>query len=140
METFTSNAPQLAARLNAAASRIGEPRPALERVRVLLAQGEAQVFGSQGTAIGQHWPPPADPERKIDSRLLVATGALRNSLTNPGAGEVTELELRFGTDVPYGRFHQYGTSRMPARPFLGAPPDSARRVSELLAQQLEAAT
>jgi|SRR5215831_3577451 len=139
METFTSNAAQLAHRLSALASRIGNPQPALERMRLTLAHGESEVWSSQGAAIGQHWPPPADPARKIDSRLLVATGALRDSLTSPASGQVGEMSLSFGTDVPYARFHQHGTSRMPARPFLGMPPDAQRQLSNRLAQLVEEA-
>jgi len=140
VETFTTNAQQLAHKLHSLATRIGDPQPALERMRQTLAHGEAEVWSSQGAAIGQHWPPPADPARKIDSRLLVATGALRNSLTSPATGQVTEMTLSFGTDVPYGRFHQFGTSRMPARPFMGMPPDAQRQLANRLSQLVEEAS
>ncbi len=38
-------------------------------------------------------------------------------------------ELQIGTNVPYGKFHQRGTSKMPQRPFIfidGGPSDRAR--------------
>jgi len=136
VESFTSNAPQLAAQLQRYAAHVGDPQPALERMRALLARGEQEVFGTQGAAIGFHWAAPAEPDRKADPQLLVATGALRASLTGADAGEVGAVELRFGTDVPYARFHQYGTSKMPARQLLGMPPDVEHGVTGLLAQLL----
>ena len=133
MESFTSNASQLAQQLQRYATRVGDPRPALERMRAMLARGEQEVWSTQGAAIGFHWAPRAEGGGE---QLLVATGALRASLTGEGSGETTELELRFGTDVPYARFHQYGTSKMPARPFMGIPPDVDHGVPDLLAQML----
>jgi len=136
VESFTSNAPTLAAHLQRYAARVGNPRPALERMRAQLARGEQEVWGTHGAAIGFHWAPAVEPDRKTDPQLLVATGALRASLTAAGAGEVGEVELRYGTDVPYARFHQHGTAHMVARPFLGIPPDVEHGVTGLLAQLL----
>jgi len=52
--------------------------------------------------------------------ILVDSGALRGSLTQAGHPEqIVELgrdSLLYGTRVPYARFHQRGTRRMPARP------------------------
>jgi phage gpG-like protein len=63
--------------------------------------------------------------------LLVREGTLRESVrwggTGVGSGGIFEAYSTFaivGTTVPYGNYHQYGTSRMPARPFL-PPPDPA---------------
>jgi phage gpG-like protein len=63
--------------------------------------------------------------------ILTREGRLRDSMVWNGAGVgpegVFEAHPMFavaGTTVPYGKFHQYGTSTMPARPFL-PPPDPA---------------
>ena len=63
--------------------------------------------------------------------ILVRTGALRNSMvwtgTGPGPGGIFQATPSFaiaGTSIPYGRYHQTGTDRMPARPF-APPPDPA---------------
>jgi phage gpG-like protein len=138
MESFTSNAAELAARLGHFAARVGNPQPALQRMRALLAAGEEEVFASQGAAIGVHWAAPAEAGRKTNPQLLVHTGALRGSLTAE-VGEVTETTLRFGSHVPYARFHQLGTRRMPARPFMGIPPDVDMGVTDLLATMIEEA-
>jgi phage gpG-like protein len=135
-EQFQTNAAELAAGLNAAAERIGNPRPALESLRRQLAAQESEVWATEGRAIGVSWPPSADPDRKVDSRLLVATGALRDSLTDVDSGVVEGDELQYGTDVPYGRFHQYGTSRTPQRQFLGISPELARNITQALSESL----
>jgi len=132
-DLIETNAPELSARLQAMGARIEDPAPALERARALLARNEAAVWASQGSALGASWAPAVQAENKTDSRLLVATGRLRASLTGGDAGTVIGPELRFGTDVPYGTYHQYGTSKMVARPFLGLAPDLAQDITQALA-------
>jgi phage gpG-like protein len=140
MESFTSNAPELAAQLHRFAARVGDPQPALARMRAMLAAGEEEVWGTRGSAIGFYWAPPLEPERKTNPTLLVETGALRSSLTNPSAGlPPTEVELRFGSDVSYAHFHQFGTRKMPARKFLGIPPEIDQGVTDILAAMIEEA-
>jgi phage gpG-like protein len=60
--------------------------------------------------------------------LLTLTGRLRESLRWNGIGlgeegifEMTPTSVVAGTSVPYGRYHQTGTSKMPARNFLPLP-------------------
>lgn len=117
-------AAQLARRLQRWGTAIEDARPAFEKMLPYLNRGEAEVFDSSGAAIGHRWPAAAQPERKTDPRMLVATGQLSRSLeaqTGESVRTTTATELRFGTRVPYGRFHETGTSRMPARPFMQMP-------------------
>lgn len=54
----------------------------------------------------------------LSPAILQATGALLASLTSSGGGnfeEITDSSLTFGSSIPYGKFHQSGTSKMPAR-------------------------
>lgn len=114
-------AAMLSRRLQRWGTAIEDAKPAFEMMLRYLNRGEAQVFDSQGAALGHGWPAAAEGS---DGRLLVASGALRASLASQtGDSEriATATELRFGTRVPYGHFHQTGTSRMPARPFIGMP-------------------
>lgn len=57
--------------------------------------------------------------------MLRATDTLFKSLTEQGAaGNVSRInnqEAEFGSNIDYGLFHQFGTSRMPARPPLAEP-------------------
>jgi phage gpG-like protein len=131
-----SNAPEVAGYVKGLAERVGNPQPALERTRRLLAEQEQQVWSTEGRTIDESWPAAADPERKVDSRLLVATGALRAAMSDPMAGVVEGNTLSLGTDLPYARFHQYGTHRMPARVFAGLSPEVQRTFQEELARGL----
>jgi hypothetical protein len=135
-EQITSNGPEVAAALQEIVARLSEPRAWLEVLRGELVIQERQVWESQGRVLGVGWPPPADPEEKVNQQLLVATGALRDSLTSEDAGQIEGDSLVFGTDVPYGRFHEYGTSRVPRREFLGISPELARTVVERLLEGL----
>jgi phage gpG-like protein len=65
-------------------------------------------------------------DRKGFSQILVHTGRLYESVVTPNGTSDTIWEtsadpayLIFGTSVPYARYHQTGTRRMPARPFMG---------------------
>jgi phage gpG-like protein len=69
--------------------------------------------------------------------ILVREGDLRASVRwshgRLGAGGIFDAQPRhliFGTDVPYAAYHQYGTDKMPARPFL--PPVDAKEYAPLL--------
>lgn len=125
----------LAAQLHQLAGRVGRPRPLLERMRTVIAQGEAKAFESSGTSIGESWPPAVEPDRKLTSRLLVATGRLRSSLTTHGGDAEQTIRgtaLYYGTNVPYAGYLQHGTGRMAARPFLGVSRDTARALMVLV--------
>ena len=53
--------------------------------------------------------------------ILFRTGRLGTSLLQPGGENILNIQpdvLQMGTRVPYSKFHQFGTSRMAARPFL----------------------
>lgn len=52
-------------------------------------------------------------------RTLVDTETLRNRITYTVSRERGGVIVRIGTGVHYGKYHQTGTKRMPARPFIG---------------------
>lgn len=129
------NAELISRRLRRYADAIEDARPAFELMKRALQRSEAEVFDTAGAAIAARWPGAVEPERKTDSRLLMATGALRNSLAQQTAStelEITPTRLTYGTRVPYGRFHEYGTSRMPARPFIGLSDNAARQLINIM--------
>lgn len=88
-----------------------------------VQQGQFQSGGARGSS-GAWKPLAASTERARARRNpfvfpLQRTGALMNSLTRAEAeGSVyiaTKDELTLGSSLPYARFHQTGTKRMPAR-------------------------
>lgn len=44
----------------------------------------------------------------------VRTGQLRNSITHE---RIKQMQWAAGTNIPYGRHHEFGTADMPARPW-----------------------
>lgn len=84
-------------------------------------------FDTQGRHASGGWAPLAESTiadkkaRNLDPRILHATLRLRKSWLRKTMGSDTVLMARphqavLGSNVPYGRFHQSGTSRMPRRP------------------------
>lgn len=81
--------------------------------------------------------------RTARSRILVDTGRLKASLVSmAGRGDAVRitdarrLRLVWGTRVPYARHHQYGTPRIPARPFLPLSRAALRRLRHILQQEV----
>ena len=80
-----------------------------------------------GTLEGaKRWPDLKESTKKQKKRnygtaypILVATGRLAGSLINPGHPDtvknIKKRSLELGTNVPYAKFHQYGTRNIPMR-------------------------
>jgi len=115
--------------------RVGEHgddvAPALRQIADYWRDLAREQFATEGASGSGGWPPlaPATVQRKRGSAdprvrrnaetILVATGALREGLTDAGDEQhverVTRDELEFGTLVDYVGYHQHGTSRAPQR-------------------------
>lgn len=65
--------------------------------------------------------------------LLYRTGALYNSIK----WKLTGVNLIIYSDSPYGQYLQSGTSRMPARPFLGWSKEGLNDFRERLRQAIK---
>lgn len=66
-------------------------------------------------------------------RILERSGGLRRSIT-------TRLEagaLVASSGVPYAAFHQFGTRRLPARPFLALTESDTEEVAQVVAESLQ---
>lgn len=104
-------------------------RPWLTKTMRAVEQEHAQMWGEQRDPAGDPWKPLARStvRRKGHSTILVETGRLRASMTQPNAGvremfqEGGNIGLIVGTDVPYSIYHLRGTSRMPKRDHVGIP-------------------
>lgn len=87
----------------------------------IMAEIEAEQWATQGHG---DWPPLAAStiERKGHGEILVETGELRSSLTDPGmAMRKSAKTLEYGTNVDYARYHQEGTPKMPMRQVITDP-------------------
>lgn len=71
----------------------------------------------------QIWPPhaPATVARYGPHPLLILSGKMLRASTTRGAEGQTETigprDLRLGVTIPYAKYQQFGTSRIPAREF-----------------------
>lgn len=127
--------------------RATDMRPVLEMIAMRF-HGEAEMqFASEGSHAGTPWDP-LSAWRLAQKRLLgypddilVATGALRKSLTRENAegsiDEVTRDSLHFGTTIPYAWRHQKGehenpNRKLPKRPVLVVTREFEREIVKRL--------
>lgn len=105
--------------------RAADFAPVFEGILEFLERVEEAEFESEGAYAGSPWAQlaastvVAKERAGLDPRILHATLALRNSLTKSDDPEAIRIAtpsmMVFGTTVPYGKYHQSGTSRMPRR-------------------------
>lgn len=107
-----------------------------ETFKPVLGAMEQEWFASNGQGT---WPPLADSTvaRKGHSTILVDTGDLKASITDPGrAMQIHGVEAEYGTDVEYAIYHQdggYVAGRPPQRQVIPDPlPVDTRRELERL--------
>lgn len=125
--TFVTNANELAAKFGRLAEKIEDPRPVLESVKRILNAQEEQVWATEGGALGVTWKAAVQPERKVSSGLLMASGNLRRAMGEQGAIRGATLRIS-PRKLYYGFFHQFGTATMDARPFSGISDESMRLI------------
>jgi hypothetical protein len=109
-----------------------------DRFEPLMQDLEERVWETQGFG---EWPPLADSTIEQKARHgwslepMVRTGALRDSMTDPGAAsERTPKSMTWGTDIDYAHWHQEGGTtegRPPQRQIIPDPlPVDERRKFE----------
>lgn len=104
--------------------RADDMTPALQFLADDFYEMEQRQFASQGGFASAGWAPlsPTYAAQKAAAfpgkGILEATGDLLESLTRPGVRAIRDIspdELHVATRVPYARFHQTGTRKMPRR-------------------------
>ena len=93
-----------------------QPDPLLAILGNLLRSQTLRHFDQESGPAGK-WADlqPSTIARKSGRQILVDTGRLHSSI----AMVVGKNEVEVGTNVSYGKFHQHGTRKMVARPFVG---------------------
>ena len=85
-------------------------------IRNVLVPRIRETFLSEG---GGRWAPRQD---SLPHPLLRKSGTLFRSLVQPGARGNVDIRsphsLEYGTDIAYADYHEFGTSRIPSRPYL----------------------
>jgi len=96
-------------------------RKFLSDVRTILQEETQRRFDTETDPNGVPWTKLRRP--RPGKGILDKTSHMRNSFTYPIRTDPSAfkrwVELQVRIDVPYSRFHQEGTVKMVARPFLG---------------------
>lgn len=97
-----------------------------------LRKANAENFTANGLPVGG-WAPlspqyAAWKAMHFPAPPMQVTGRLFRSLTSLAgpANVITPTWAQFGTDIEYAKFHQYGTTKMPARQIVYEPTGFAR--------------
>jgi phage gpG-like protein len=111
--------------LNRLATSIQDYSPAWKPITQIFRDAMRGQFATGGARGGKKWAPLSRAysrwkERVAPGRpILVLTGDLVLSLTSRTGDTIQNeqpLSLALGTTLPYAKYHQNGTRRMPARP------------------------
>ena len=89
----------------------------------LLIEEVEAIFQREG--IAPRWRPLAlstlieKREAGLDNGILRRTGRLYRAYTDGSGARVSDTRFSYTVDVPYARFHEFGTSRIPQRQVFG---------------------
>lgn len=117
--------------------------------RWTLRGSVAKSFGSKSSPydLGGKWKPLSkdymtEKAKKYPGMpLLVASGSLFNSLVRSNSFSVVVMDkkvLHYGTTSPYAKYHMTGTSKMPARAFIGYNEKQVKSIKALLKSYVRA--
>lgn len=119
--------------------KVLQPEKMLDEAGALLLNRMRRRFLAETDPFGNKWIPSQSSIRRRKrggTGTLFATGRLFHSIQLAGTGP----NQRFiGSDVMYGKHHQYGTPKLPVRMFLGFNDADATAVEALLRRRLQAA-
>jgi len=125
--------------------RAGDMRPVFRWAKTQLELANSQNFAANGLPSGKPWKPLDKDYGAWKSAnfpgagTMVRSGNLFRSLTNltdSTANTITKTSATFGTSVEYAKFHQYGTTKMPARKIVFTPREFPRELGTEIAKYL----
>jgi phage gpG-like protein len=120
-------------------ARITDPLPVLRAAGAALAAASTRTFREPDFRPAPWAPlkPETLKRKKGRGGILIDNALLWRSIL---AAEPSGNEVEVGTDRTYALFHQFGTRRMPARPFIPVQGDTlAPRAAESVAEAMGAA-
>lgn len=104
----------------------------LDEVGAMLLNRIRTRFLAMISSDGERWSPSQaaiERQKHGGTGTLFRTGHLFRSVQLTASGEDFRV---IGTDVPYGKFHQFGTRFLPRRSFMGVNDDDALLAERLL--------
>jgi phage gpG-like protein len=136
-------------------NKLGNLKPVMSSIGEYMLGEVRGRFDSETDPIGKPWAKLAeatiaDKTRRQRSgqtrgggsraRVNAAPNAILKSsflLRDTIAYKASPFEVRVGTPQKYGVHHQYGTARMPARPFLGYNDSDLKEIESIVVDALE---
>lgn len=109
-----------------------------------LEEAYRENFATQGATSGAPWMPLDNEYARWKLKnygplpTLIRSGDLYRDVTFLGdkPSDIGRTEARFGTDLPYAKFHQTGTSKMAQRKIIFTPAGFAYRLGTLVRKYL----
>jgi phage gpG-like protein len=96
----------------------------------------SRAFQASKSPTGIQWPARKNETKKTQGKhLLVKTGNLRASIYH-SIRSYSWSEIKWGTDVPYAKYHNEGTDTIPQREFMGDSPELRRQIHEKLRKEI----
>lgn len=135
---------RLAAAFNRLARSIQNYRPAWPDITAVYRQMMQEQFDRQGARGGGKWAPLSPAYKRWKETvapgqpILVLGGRLKASMVGQTADTIQDyrpLDVTLGTIVPYAKYHQTGTRKMPARPPIVLRPRDIKAMTEVMVNQ-----
>lgn len=103
--------------LHSAKAALENLKPALKEAGLYMERETRLNIARQTSPDGTPFAPLAAStlRTKKSGRILQETSAMVNSISTRAA----KKSVKVGTSIGYAAYHQFGTRKMPARPFLG---------------------
>lgn len=119
-----------------AIKKLKNPRPFLSKVGdVMIADTKNRIRSTKVDPNGRPWARWAESTEKARERegsarggILFRTGSLYNSIFKT----FQQNRVVVSSASPYAGFHQFGTRRMPARPFIGVSAQANTQINKLV--------
>lgn len=135
---ITFDTKKMDATINKMVSGVINPRPFWNKVESYMDDFIDSTFMSQGVNLAGNWKALAKSTVQGRSRrgygagnILINTGKLKSSVKKQSS---TNSEMRFGSKVPYYKYHQLGTRKMPQRQILGINNEIRNKMRDYLAE------
>lgn len=114
MTTITIESQAVQTSLDELTRRCQNMQPAFNAIGEDLKGNIALCFREQKSPDGINWDALKKPRKDGSSEILNDTGRLKKSIAHVATNDYVEIT----TDTMYAPFHQFGTSKMVARPFM----------------------
>lgn len=113
-------------------------RPALSRAGTYMERETRLNFAKEQSPDGDAWAGLAAStlRQKKTSAILRETGTLVGSVAKQ---QVTAKSVTVGASTAYGIYHQTGTSKMPARPFIGIAERHKPEIKRIIVEHIQKA-